>query len=254
VFPIFRFTNGGILPKNSSIYSFEIRRQQLMQANRVISILTMVMICLWAIAVGAEQPKSEKLSLEKILDGIEHRYNGKGFSAAFFQESILKAMQITDTAEGRLTVKQPGKMRWEYTLPEPQSIITDGKTMWIYRPNDNQVMVGKAPDFFKGGKGAGFLSDIRQIRKNFDIVLQTAENDQYYRLKLLPLKPTADMTDIILSVSKMSYQIDQVITHNEYGDETRFVISDYQFDIDPKDELFTFSIPKGTEIVKMEQF
>ncbi len=221
-----------------------------MQTKKITSILAAMVVCLWAVAAIGEQP----LSLDSILKGIEQRYGGKGFSASFFQESILKAMQITDTAEGRLTVKQPGKMRWEYTLPEPQTIITDGISMWIHRPKDNQVMVGNAPDFFKGGKGAGFLSDISQIRKNFDIAMQTAENDQYYRLKLLPAKPTADLKDIILSVAKTTYKIDQVITHNEYEDETRFVISDYQFDIDPDDNLFTFSIPKGMEVVKMEQF
>ncbi len=192
--------------------------------------------------------------VEKILNGIEQRYAGKGFTANFFQESILKAMQITDTAEGQLAVKQPGKMRWEYTVPEVQTIITDGKTMWIHRPADNQVMVGKAPEYFGGGKGAGFLSDIRLIRKSFTIQWQPAENDAYHRLKLLPLKPTQELADIIISVSKETYQIDQVVTHNAFGDETRIVLSDYQFNVDLKDDRFTFEIPPGVDVVQMEQF
>ena len=47
--------------------------------------------------------------LGKILDGVEKRYAGPGFSAKFFQESMLKAMQISDTAEGSLTVKRPAR-------------------------------------------------------------------------------------------------------------------------------------------------
>ncbi len=208
----------------------------------------------WATPLYSQTAAPGPVTLDQILDGIERRYDGKGFTASFFQESILKAMQITDTAEGRLTVKRPGKMRWEYTIPEVQNIITDGRTMWIHRPADNQVMVGKAPEYFGGGKGAGFLSDIRQVRKSFTIQMQAADNPDYYRLKLTPVKPTAELADIVISAAKGSFQIDQVVTHNSYGDETRIVLSNYQFNLDPSDAQFTFSIPKGTDVVKMDQF
>jgi outer membrane lipoprotein carrier protein len=191
--------------------------------------------------------------LDKILKGIEARYAGMGFSAVFFQESMLKAMQISDTAEGRLTVKKPGKMRWEYILPDPQTIMSDGATMWIYRPADNQVMVGKAPEFFGGGKGAGFLSDIRQIRKSFCIQQLPAEKDQYLRLQLIPKKPEPEIAEIILSVGKATFQVDQVVTFNAYGDETKITLSDYQFGLEPKENLFRFNIPEGTDVVQIDQ-
>lgn len=197
---------------------------------------------------------SASAEVERILKGVEQRYDGKGFSASFFQESMLKAMQITDTAEGRLIVKRPGKMRWEYTIPEPQSIITDGKTMWIYRPADNQVMLGKAPAFFGHGKGAGFLSDVRLIRKSFTVEGQPSENETYHRLRLTPHTPGQELADIILSIDKRTYRIDQVVTHNAYGDETRIVLSDYRFNIDPEEHLFHFEIPDGVDVVQMDQF
>lgn len=190
--------------------------------------------------------------LEQILDGIERRYAGTGFTASFFQESMLKAMQITDTAEGRLIVERPAKMRWEYTMPDTQIIITDGQSMWIYRPNDKQVMVGKAPAFFGQGKGAGFLSDIRQIRKSFKVQLQAAQSEAHYRLRLTPFKPMPELSEVTLSVNKTDHQIDQVVTFNAYGDETRIVLSDYRFDVDPDNALFDFKIPEGVEVVPLE--
>jgi outer membrane lipoprotein carrier protein len=212
--------------------------------------LTVLVLSIGCLSVLADENPA---TLPTILNGIEKRYAGPGFSARFFQESMLKAMQISDTAEGSLTVKRPGKMRWEYTIPDAQTIISDGSTMWIYRPTDNQVMVGKAPTFFSGGKGAGFLSDMRQIRKGFNIELQKADNDAYYRLRLVPKKASPDLADVILSVAKTSFQIDQVLTHNDYGDETQIALSDYQFNIDPKDNLFTFEIPDGVDAVRIDQ-
>lgn len=215
-----------------------------------------LLICLglvWGCPSGLiARVEAQSPDLEKILDGIEQRYAGSGFSATFFQESMLKAMQISDTAEGRLTVKRPGKMRWAYTVPDEQIIITNGSTMWIYRPADRQVMVGRAPDFFGQGKGAGFLSDIGQLRGSFTITLAEAKSDGYFRLQLRPLKPTRDLADIILSVAKITYQVDQVITHNAYGDETRIVLKDYQFNLDPDENLFNFNIPEGIDVVPLD--
>ncbi len=101
------------------------------------------------------------LSLNEIMDGIENRYAATGFLANFSQESTIKAMDITDTASGNLFVKAPGMMRWEYEKPNRQLIITDGKRLWVYRQDDNQVMVGTSPYFFGNGKGGGFLSDMK---------------------------------------------------------------------------------------------
>ncbi|MCP4748969.1 MAG: outer membrane lipoprotein chaperone LolA [Desulfobacteraceae bacterium] len=210
-------------------------------------------ICLMlsGIPVWAAQPNTG--SIDKILKGIEKRYEGKGFSATFFQESTLKAMQITDTAEGNLTVKRPGKMRWQYISPDEQTIITDGNSLWVYRPADNQVMIGKAPDFFGQGNGAGFLSDIASIRSNFEITLHTAKNDQYHRLQLLPKNPTPDLTKIILSIDKSTYQADQVLTYNTYGDQTRIILKKYRYNLDFNDALFNFTIPEGVDIVHIDK-
>ncbi len=215
------------------------------------AVLGMVLALCWIVSPVAARNKTD--AIETILAGIEQRYAGKGFSAQFFQESFLKVMQISDTAEGRLTVKRPGRMRWEYELPDKQTIITDGKRLWIYRPDDKQVMVGKAPEFFKGGKGASFLSDIRQLRKSFSIQLQPEKSAQYHRLRLVPKNPSPDLADVILSVAKSSFQVDQVTTHNSYGDETLIVLNNYQFNLNPKEDLFRFQAPDGVDVVQIDQ-
>jgi outer membrane lipoprotein carrier protein len=217
--------------------------------------ITLFVCTLGLTATEAAEPQkpSTDAGMDTILDGIEKRYSGRGFSASFFQESMLKAMQISDTAEGSLIVKRPDKMRWEYTLPDKQTIITDGKSLWIYRPEDNQVMVGEAPDFFGQGKGAGFLSDIKQIRKSFNIQKIPAENKNYHRLELTPNKPRGDLSKIILSIGKTDFQVDQVTTFNTYGDETIIVLNNYQFDLNPDDGLFKLEIPEGVDVVRVDK-
>jgi outer membrane lipoprotein carrier protein len=206
-----------------------------------------------AAAVLAADPLKADLKVDQILSGIEKAYSGKGFSAAFDQEATIKAMQITDTAQGQLFVRRPGKMRWEYTAPEPQIIISDGITLWIYRPLDKQVMTGTAPAFFGDGKGAGFLADIRQVRSGFDVELAQTHMGGEYRLHLTPKQKTPDVTAVYLSVSADTFIITDVLTVNAYGDETWIKLKDYRFNQEFENEVFAFDIPPGTDILNLNE-
>ena len=193
------------------------------------------------------------LTLEQILDRLEKHYTGNNFEAEFIQESTVKAMQITDFASGKMFVRYPGKMRWEYEKPEKQVIITDGFKLWIYRPADNQVMTGSAPAFFSDGKGASFLSDITLVRKKFHITLGESKDIFFYELKLKPLEKTLDVTDIRLSVTKNTFTVIRVITYNSYGDENRIEFLNHKFKADLKDSLFSFQAPEGADVLQMDE-
>lgn len=193
------------------------------------------------------------LTLEQILDRVEKHYTDKSFKAEFAQESTLKAMDITDFATGKMFVRYPGMMRWEYEKPEKQAIVTDGRKLWIYRPADNQVTTGSAPTFFGDGKGASFLSDIKLIRQKFKISLEDSKDDFFYELKLRPLEKTLDVTDIRLSVTKNTFTVIRIITYNSYGDENRIDLINHQFDVKLDDSLFSLEIPPGADVLQMDE-
>jgi outer membrane lipoprotein carrier protein len=199
--------------------------------------------------------ETSNLSVGQILDHVEKKYTHSKFSADFIQKSTVKAMDITDHATGKVYIKYPGMMRWEYEKPDRQIIITDAEKLWVYRPTDNQVMTGKAPTFFRDGKGASFLSDIRLIRQKFDISLEPgppAEADLFYHLKLIPREKTLDISEIRLMVSTKTYNVLQVMTLNAYGDETRIDLINFAFGADLDDSLFSFEIPQGVDVIQLD--
>jgi len=216
--------------------------------KRGIILLVSAILLLWGCRLHAES----QLPLDEIVKKVEQHYSASGFHARFDQQSTIKAMQITDTATGRIYVKRPDKMRWEYDFPEKQTVVTDGRTLWIYRPEDNQVMVGKAPEYFGGGKGASFLSDIKTIRTHFSISLEKPD-DRYYQLKLIPRQTGYDLTSIGLSVSKDTFDIVEIITLNSYLDRTRISLTHIAFDDTLNDSLFTLIIPEGTDVLELEE-
>jgi len=227
--------------------------------------LTPIKILIWALVwsllpapmsaglQSAALAAESEITLEQILDRMEKHYTGNSFKAEFIQESTIKAMQITDFASGKIFVRYPGKMRWEYEKPEKQVIITDGLKLWIYRPSDNQVMTGNAPAFFSDGKGASFLSDITLVRKKFSISRGESKDDFFYELKLKPLEKTLDVTDIRLSVTKNTFTVIRVITYNSYGDENRIELLNHRFKLDLEDALFSFETPEGTDVLQLDE-
>jgi len=204
-------------------------------------------------AKTASMPDDLSLSLDEIIAHVEKRYSVSGFSAQFFQTSTIKAMDIADTASGTAFFKRPGKMRWEYETPERQMIITDGNTLWVFRPDDNQVMIGKAPSFFQGGKGFSFLSDMKEIRQKFTMSLEKKGPEGFVVLKLLPKEKTVNIVEILLTISKATFDVVEIVTYNSYGDETRFVFTNIQFKQKMDDSLFHFKIPQGVEVLHLDE-
>jgi len=212
--------------------------------------LVLLAVCLHPARVRAAESLPP---LDYVLKEVEKRYTGSQFSADFLQESTIKSMEITDFASGRLYVRYPGMMRWEYEKPERQVIITDGKKLWIFRPQDNQVMVGGAPVFFRDGQGASFLSDISLVRKKFNIQMARAEGEYLYELKMKPIGGAANISEVRLYVVPRSYQIARIVTLNDYGDDTRIDIISPQFNANLDSSLFSFEIPPGVDVQKIEE-
>jgi outer membrane lipoprotein carrier protein len=199
------------------------------------------------------QDQSPSLSAEQLVKSLEKRYTAADFSATFFQKSTLQVMDITDTATGKVWFKRPGMMRWEYETPEKYAIISDGTTLWIYRPEDNQVVVGDAMAYFGNGKGASFLSNFKLVKDVYSLSLADPANYGQYRLKLIPHQKQLDLSAIFLNIDKKTFDIKNVQTLNAYNDETRIEFSNLIFDPDMKASLFDFQIPDGADVVKLDE-
>ncbi|MBL0712406.1 MAG: outer membrane lipoprotein carrier protein LolA [Desulfosarcina sp.] len=212
-------------------------------------VISAVAVMLAAVPLLSAQKELDPL-VEDVLNRVEARYTQAGFTARFNLTSTLKAMQITDEASGRLFVKYPGKMRWEYQAPEPLLFVSDGQSLWMYQPEEKQVTVGLAAEVLGGRQGASFLSDIRLLRRAFRISLDPGGSDAVVRLKLVPEGDAHDIAEIYLKIRRDTYDIVEVITINLYQDQTRIQLLDFDFKAVLPDDLFRFEIPEGTDVLQ----
>jgi outer membrane lipoprotein carrier protein len=208
-------------------------------------ISTMIVVTL---PCNAAQPLDDETA--KIISGIEATYAQKSFSADFEQTSRLTALDVTETAKGKAWFSHPGKMKWAYQSSDNHEIITNGTDLWIYRPEENQVMTGDAAPFFQSGSGGAFLADIRKIREEFTIEPGKSE-ENVAQLVLTPQKKTPELAKIHITVNLPGYEIPVVETENIYGDTTQFIFTNIQFSTFDE-QIFEFTPPPGTEIIEMD--
>lgn len=192
----------------------------------------------------------DTVKIDEILTGIEKKYAGNSFSTHFSQTSKLAALDISDQASGKAYFSHPGKMRWEYETPDTYSVITNGKTLWIFRPEENQVTVKEAAQVFKTGAGAAFLSDISLMRKNFDIrIKETAPT--YIELDMTAVDGSSSITAITLRITRKTFEIIRVVTYDAFDNTTLFEFNNSKFESIPP-EKFEFKIPPGVTIMEMD--
>jgi len=218
----------------------------------LVCIFTIMIIFVFPLTKGVSGASNSVIEagelLQKIITGVEKRYNVSSFSAAFDQTSTIKVMAITDTGKGRITVKRPWKMKWEYDSPEKQIYVTDGTDMWIYRPEDNQIQIGKATSFFTGVVRAVFLLDMKQIKKYFSISLIIKDDPSLHLLRLVPKEKIADVSEMYLSISKKTFDVVKIVKYNANGDEISYKLSNFKFNRSYPDSIFRLKIPKGADV------
>lgn len=92
------------------------------------------------LSVGAE-PR-----LDSLLKGVETRYNKAQTLTLEFEETLIAQRRPEQKESGTLTLRKPGKMRWDYSKPAGKVFVSDGKRISLYDPEQNQVEVTGVKD------------------------------------------------------------------------------------------------------------
>ncbi len=193
------------------------------------------------------------LTTAEVVRTVQERYEKvRSMTANFAQESTNKMLNQTRITKGKVYFEKPGLMRWEYTAPPKNQWVSDGKTLWFYQPEENQVIVGRVDDE-KGRLFLAFLVGEGDLTEDFNIHRwdqEVDESEQGYRLELTPKKPHAIMDRLILAVDRKTWYVRQADVYDAYGNLTRTVFTRIRVNRKLAPELFTFAIPPGTEVVE----
>ena len=202
------------------------------------------------IALAQAQP-----SLDDVVRGLEGAYGKMNdLKAEFSQTAFNKSLNQSIPAQGTVYLKKGGKLRWEYSDPTPQEIVSDGKTLWVYTPTLSQVNVGPAPEALSGPAGS-FLSGLGKLREHFTVrFLNPADpkdKDGNVALDLTPKQPLPTMSRLILSVDPKSWEARRAVIYDQFENTVTMQFSKITVNTGLADKLFTFVAPKGVATVPL---
>ena len=191
-------------------------------------------------------------SLQTQIDKVQAEYERTNdIYASFTQISHLRSVSKPKESSGMVYFKKPGKMRWEYTNPEQQLLVSDGRTMWFYVAEDEQVIVQPAEDAYGSKTPITFLSGMGKLQNDFYMnLLPESDSATAYKLELLPKQPQPELAKLILTVDPKTYQIVHTAVYDPYGNITDVYLSNLDINVAPPDDVFTFDIPDGVDVIQ----
>ncbi|NVO00402.1 MAG: outer membrane lipoprotein carrier protein LolA [Geobacteraceae bacterium] len=231
--------------------------------TRLISGAVLILILL-ASSAFAEEP----VDLARILSTVNSGYASiEDLHAEFSQRTYVASLKREEKGSGELFLKKKGgtaQFRFNYTRPK-QNIISNGKNVWYYLPENKQVIITDTAKLFSGGNGMAlsYLTGLGSIAKDFDIRLlaETPDKKGNYQLELIPKKQNPAVSKLHLFVSSDAvnkaqgstgafFPIASSVIFDQMGNRTTIEYSRIRINSGVASDKFNFTPPAGVDVIK----
>ncbi len=165
--------------------------------------------------------------------------------ASFEQTLVDEKGKTLERSQGTVYLWRPGRFRWEYEKPYQQSIVADGKKLWIYDKELEQVTV-KPIRAALGSTPALLLDNKADIDRGFTV----AEGGEAGGLVWLELKPKdkePQYTAIRLGFEASTLRLMEL--RDNFGQTTRIRFSRESRNTRFSQSLFVFTPPPGVDVL-----
>jgi outer membrane lipoprotein carrier protein len=194
-------------------------------------------------------------SPDELARQVQAHYGQLASLKADFMQ-IYEANSIRQVESGLLYLKKPGLMRWDYREPESKLFVADGKNIYFHVPSARQVSVRRI-----GGEDLhftpfGFLVGQGDLARDFEISnmdAQPANSAGIHALRLLPRRPFENVSSMILELDARTLRIQALVLYEYTGGISRFEFTNMTENPRLNSSLFSFRIPKGVEIIRLDE-
>jgi outer membrane lipoprotein carrier protein len=178
--------------------------------------------------------------VDAYLDSLE------ALSAQFVQVVQDKAGDVTDRASGTLSIARPNRFRWDYREPYAQTIVADGKKLWLYDPDLEQVTV-RSLEQGLGATPAMLLSGSGDVGDAFTAGPVEQRQDRTW-CRLLPKQNGSDFEKVSLAFDRKG-ELAAMELVDKLGQTTTIQFSAVKRPRRLDDALFVFVPPKGADVI-----
>jgi outer membrane lipoprotein carrier protein len=200
--------------------------------------LSGILLSLFAFGVHAAAAPTP---LDQYLDGL------RTLRTDFSQTVTDGRGEQVQKAEGKLVIVRPGKFRWELTPegnPSAQLMIADGKNLWFYDRDLEQISV--KPATVLTATPASLLSGTGDIRALFT-VSGAGKRDGLDWVKVIPKQAEADFREAQLAFTRG--ELKRMVLKDKLGQTVRLDFLTSSRNEPVNDSEVQFSPPAGADLI-----
>lgn len=213
-----------------------------------------IALILGAVPGPARLDQASDQGVAAAVDGLQRRYQSvRTISGKFTQ--IYRAPGVEQIESGILSMKKPGLMRWEYREPEVKLFVADGRSTYLYTPEDRQVLVRPLSDADLRSTPLQFLLGQGDVAKSFSASWEkevTPRIGGTLVLRLTPQTTQPDYAFLVLELDRLTFELRRLVIRELTANTSEFILTDLATNVKLDDGQFRFKIPKGVEVVHVE--
>lgn len=207
-------------------------------------LLILTVITLIALVGYSQQDAKAKEILEKVTKKTQSL---PSIEAKFSFEMNNKTENIKDKSNGTIVLKNK-----KYKLYIPKmglEVVSDGKTIWTYMHNANEVSISDADENTDDLMAPERIFTIYERGFNYKLAGESVDAGvPVYNIDLTPQKPTGDIRTIKLMVDKQKMLIHGANMTGKDGNQYNVIINEYKTDGVYKDTDFVFDTTKHKDV------
>ncbi len=186
--------------------------------RRIFNLLPFFLFLLPAAAPGAEG------NLNQVVNALEAPFKADAarqaildMQADFSQVSRLTSLDRQQHGGGKVAIQFSAavnaqapltRFRWDYDRPTEQAIVSDGRTMWVYLPENRQVIESEIDSAGQNRTDdpMTFLTGLGNLSRDFQITWASPHQDAEgnYALELRPRRPSPLIDRMLVVVDRQA--------------------------------------------------
>ncbi|MBI3565177.1 MAG: outer membrane lipoprotein carrier protein LolA [Elusimicrobia bacterium] len=181
----------------------------------------------------------------------------KTLKATFRQFVRVEDADSVQQVEGEVSFRKPDLMRLTHSLPEPQTVVSDGVFLWVYRPSTNQVIQRRVEEWRRKeplAKGLLEFGKSADLLSKYDAAVSTvsapgADGHRTFVVALTPKAGDKGDSDFVLTLKASDKDFFPGEATLRVGRASiRSTFENVRLNPEFPDETFRFSPPPGADV------
>lgn len=199
-------------------------------------IATLLLAASFALPAQAEEARA---MVEDYFGGLDT------LAGDFSQEVTDPEGRVVEEAHGRVYLSLPDRFRWDYTDPYEQVIVADGRRVWLYDVELEQVTVRDQDETAKDSPML-VLTDTALMDEFFE-TQELGRRDGQEWLRMLPKDEESQFQSVDVAVDAEGLRC--MIFRDRFGQVTELKFSNLERNADLEEDKFQFTPPEGVDVI-----